>query len=133
MNGNDTWGGPKRRTSYGQVSGTRLDESDTEKGPSTAGIKEEDEESGTKPGSQMNGSPSGPDSANHSQIPAVDAENIQERVDKLSLGTSTNEPVTAGDVRTEGLTNDQPVATQNFAAIQWTYLDPAGNVQGTWK
>ena len=131
LNGNDAWGAGKRRTSSGQLAGSRIDETDLDKGPGSAGIKEEDEESGAGSGNKMSGGQPGSVSTSQLQPSAVEFDNVQEGVSRLSLGAPANESESFVPLsNANGLSNNSPDDVATFTSIQWTYLDPSGNVQG---
>lgn len=129
------WTTTKRRMSFGQMSGPRLDEVGENPKDSTK-IKEEDENPGplaTKESERRTSplsSASGP-SGDVPLTPMSDTNGIRNAVENVSLNAKTDEPQNIGSHASNNVNPDKPqVDPLNYASIQWSYLDLEGNVQG---
>lgn len=139
----DSWH-VRRKTSEGLLnSSIRTGEAAENGGPQATGIKEEDEEkggavntdsgtaNGTSGASQNEPSPAYPTSELHEPHPS--ANHVSPGIGKLSLNTNGNGASANGTTPStpaDGAPTGPPPGIVDLSTIEWSYLDPQGQVQG---
>lgn len=146
----DSWS-IRRRTSEGLLkpAGRTGDGSESHDNPQATGIKEEEEENKVA-GQDDGGAPNGVGQAAQSDPPPenvlagrgeaqANANSIGAGIGKLTLNTQPGD-VNAGDVNAGNPAPHSPVESapagpppgiMDLSTVEWSYLDPQGQVQGT--
>ena len=125
LNGNDSsWGNGKRRVPSGQPFPERLEE-EVEASKDTGVSESQKEVSPTRKPLVMESVPSQTNntSGNENLDPIGGINSLKSGVENLTLNTNSNSP---GLDSSGGDTSK----TVDLGKIQWSYIDPSGNVQG---
>ncbi|GJE87887.1 GYF domain-containing protein [Phanerochaete sordida] len=140
----DSWS-IRRRTSEGllKVGGRTGELGDSQDGPQTTGIKEEEEEhraSGQGDGGPANGNGHAPQNDPPPQSPLAGRGEAQANADSVSAGVGKLTLKTQGpDMNAGGVALQTPVENApagpppgitDLSTVEWSYLDPQGHVQG---
>lgn len=129
LNGNENpWTSGKSRVLPGQTFAARTKNGDTSKDASGLEIKEEEETSDAN-GENGNLQPPEPEisqlSTNLANLNGLNGD-----VEKLSITTNHNEPQNPPPSLVGPGPNGVHWDEALFAALQWSYVDPSGNIQG---
>lgn len=128
LNGNETpWTSGKSRVLPGQTFAARAKNGDTSKDTSELEIKEEEE---TSDANAENGNLQPPEPEISLPTNVADLNGLSNNVEKLSITTNHIEPQNHAPPPVGPGSNGVHWDEALFAAMQWSYVDPLGNIQG---